>query len=137
MLQKGSTVMFGHMKTEPILTVPPGCSLEESVSSLIEATDGAQPVRWLEFPAAVLLFVTTTPDSQSGAFYVLERKTRTWLWVDFEDEQYGGYSLSDFDLLVREYDFLSLVERPSLLRAEAGWLLEPRKPAEMASGLGR
>jgi len=40
--------------------------------------------------------------------------------------------VSDFDILVHEYDFLSLVERPGLLRAGAGWLLEPRKPAEMA-----
>jgi hypothetical protein len=129
--------MFGHMKAEPILAVPLGCSLEEAVSSLIEVTEGAQPFRWLEFPAAVLLFVTTTPDSQSGAFYVLDRKTSTWFWVDFDDEEYGGYSPSDFDLLVHEYDFLSLVERPGLLRAEAGWLLEPRKPAEMAGSLGK
>jgi hypothetical protein len=129
--------MFGHMKAEPILAVPPGCSLEAAVSSLIEVTEGAQPVRWLEFPAAVLLFVTTTPDFQSGAFYVLDRRSNTWLWLDFEDDQYGGYSTSDFDLLVQEYDFLGLVERPGLLRADAGWLLEPRKPAEMAGGLGR
>jgi hypothetical protein len=129
--------MFGHMKAEPILAVPPGCSLKEAVSSLIEVTEGAQPVRWLEFPAAVLLFVTTTPDSQSGAFYVLDRRSNTWLWLDFEDDQYGGYSTSDFDLLVHEYDLLSLVERPGLLKADAGWLLEVRKPAEMASSLGR
>ena len=129
--------MFGHMKAEPILTVPPGCSLEEAVSSLIEATEGAQPVRWLEFRAAVLLFVTTASDSPSGAFYVLDRKTGTWLWVDFEDEQYGGYCTGDFDLLVREYDFLSLVERPGLLRADAGWVLEPRQAAEMAGGLAK
>jgi len=63
---------------------------------------------------------------------VLDRKTRIWLWIDFEDEQYSGYSTSDFDLLVKEYDFLSLVERPGLLRANSGWLLEPRRPAEMA-----
>ena len=39
---------------------------------------------------------------------------------------------SDFDLLVREYDILSLVERPGLLKATPGWILEPGKPAEMA-----
>src|SRR6185437_13673855 len=60
----------------------------------------------------------------------LDRKTRTWFWLDFEDEQYSGYSVDDFDLLVREYDFLSLVERPGLLRAKQGWLLEPGKKAE-------
>lgn len=129
--------MFGHMKAQPILTLPFGCSIEEAVRSLADATEGGQAVRWLEFPAAVLLFVTITGDAQSGAFYILDRKRSTWLWVDFEDEQYGGYSVGDFDLLVQEYDFLSLVERPALLRANSGWLLEPRKPAEMAGGLCR
>ena len=124
--------MFGHMRAEPILTLRPASSLEEAIRILISATDGAQPVRWLEFPAAALLFLTITGDSQSGAIYVLDRKTGTWLWVDFEDEQYGGYSVSDFDLLMHEYDFLSLVERPGLLRATSGWLLEPCRPAEMA-----
>jgi len=121
------------MKAQPILKVMPTCSVEEAVRSLIEATEGAQAVRWLEFPTAVLLLLSITGDSQSGAFYVLDRKTGSWLWVDFEDDQYGGYSATDFDLLVHEYDFLSLVERPALLRADAGWLLEPHKPAEMAA----
>ena len=125
--------MFGHMKAEAILTLRPASSLEEAIRILIRATDGAQPVRWLEFPAAVLLFLTIAGDLESGAFYVLDRKTGTWFWVDFQDEQYGGYCVSDFDLLVHEYDFLSLVERPALLRADAGWLLEPRRPAEMAA----
>jgi len=84
-------------------------------------------------PAAVLVFVIVTGDPQSRAFYVLDRKTGTWFWVDFDDEQYGRYSMSDFDLLVQEYDFLSLVERPALLRATPGWFLEPGKPAEIAT----
>jgi hypothetical protein len=87
--------MFGHMKAEPILTLRPVPSLEEAIRILIWATEGAQPVRWLEFPAAALLFLTITGDSQSGAIYVLDRKTDTWLWVDSEDEEYGGYCVSD------------------------------------------
>ena len=123
--------MFGHMKAEPILRVRPACAVEEAVVALIKATEETQAVRWIEFPAAVLVFVIVTGDPQSGAFYVLDRKTGTWLWVDFEDEQYGGYSIGDFDVLVREHDFLSLVERPGLLRGGFGWLLQPGKPAEM------
>ena len=125
--------MFDHMKAETILTLRPGSSLEEAIRILIRATDGAQPVRGLEFPASALLFLTIAGDSGSGAFYVLDRKTGVWFWVDFEDEQYGGYSVTDFDLLVHECDFLSLVERPALLRATSGWLLEPSRPAEMAA----
>lgn len=129
--------MFGHMKTQPIIKVKPTTPIGESVSALIAATENAQVVRWIEFPAAVLLFVLVPGDSQSGAFYVLDRRNNTWLWLDFEDDQYGGYSTRDFDLLVDEYDFLTLVERPGLLGADAGWLLAPRKPAEMAGSLGR
>jgi hypothetical protein len=124
--------MFGHMKAQPIIRVTPTTLIGEAVNTLVTATDKAQAVRWIEFPAAVLLFVVVPGDSQSGAFYVLDRKTGIWFWVDFEDEQYGGYSVSDFDLLMHEYDFLSLVERPSLLRATSGRLLEPCRPAEMA-----
>lgn len=123
--------MFGQMKAEPILRVMPACTVEEAVVALIKATDETQTVRWIEFPAAVLVFVIVTGDPQSGAFYVLDRKTGTWLWVDFEDEQYGGYSIGDFDALVQEHDFLSLVERPGLLRGGLGWLLQPGMPAEM------
>ena len=129
--------MFGHMKTQPIIRVTPTTPIGEAVDALITATDKAQVVRWIEFPAAILLFVVVSGDSQSGAFYVLDRRSNTWLWLDFEDDHYGGYSTSDFDLLVDEYDLLSLVERPGLLNADAGWLLEPRKPAEMARSLGR
>lgn len=123
--------MFGHMKAQPILTV--GMSaVEPAVNALLAATENAQPARWIEFPASILLLVSVPDDPQSGAFYVFDRRSSTWLWIDFEDTQYGGYAVGDFDLIVHEYDFLSLVERPALLRAETGWLLEPGQPAEMA-----
>lgn len=124
--------MFGRMTAQVIVCVG-GCSTEQAMEALRKTTDYAQPVRWIEFPRAILLLVVVPGDQNSGALYVLDRKTGTWFWIDFEDEQYGGYSASDFDLLVNEYDFLSLVERPGLLSATPGWLLEPGKPAEMAN----
>lgn len=124
--------MFGHMKAQAILTVSKS-SVEDAVAALLTNTENTRPVRWIEFSTAILLLLTVPGDADSGALYVFDRKFRTWLWVDFEDEQFGGYSVSDFDLLVREYDFLTLVERPGLLRASPGWLLEPGKPAEMAA----
>jgi hypothetical protein len=125
--------MFGHMKAQPIIRLTTAVA-SEAVEALIAATENTQAVRWIEFPAAMLLFVVLPGDSESGALYVLDRRTNTWLWLDFDDGQYGGYSTGDFDLLVKEYDLLTLVERPGLLRADAGWLLEPHKPAEMADG---
>jgi hypothetical protein len=124
--------MFGHMKAQLILAVPT-VSTEPAVAALLAITENAQPVRWIEFPTSILLLVSVQADPESGAVYVFDRRTSTWFWIDFDDQQYGGYSTSDFDLLVHEYDFLSLVERPGLLRATPGWLLEPRTPAEMAA----
>ena len=124
--------MFGHMKAQPILTLD-NSSPGLAIAALVAITENAQPVRWIEFPASILLFISVQGDPESGALYVFDRRTSTWFWVDFDDLQYAGYSLSDFDLLVREYDILSLVERPGLLRATPGWILEPGKPAEMAA----
>jgi hypothetical protein len=123
--------MFGHMKTQPILTLE-NSSPDSAIAALVTITENAQPERWIEFPASILLFVSVQGDPESGAFYVFDRKTSTWFWIDFDDQQYGGYSQSDFDLLIHAYDILSLVERPGLLKAPPGWILEPGKPAEMA-----
>ena len=124
--------MFGHMKAHSILAIGTS-SIESAISALLVITENAQPVCWVEFPTSVLLCVSVQGDPESGAFYVFERKTGTWFWIDFDDQQYGGYSISDFDLLIHEYDILSLVERPGLLNATPGWILEPGKPAEMAA----
>ena len=123
--------MFGHMKAQPILAVPT-VSIEPAVAALLAITENAQPVRWIEFPTSILLLVSVQGDPESGAFYVFDRRTSTWFWIDFDDQQYGGYSQSDFDLLIHEYDILSLLERPGLLKATPGWILEPGKRAEMA-----
>lgn len=123
--------MFGHMRVQTLLAVEDDSSVNEAVQQLVTATDGAQPVRWLEFPSAVLIYLAVTDDPGSGAFYVLDRQRGVWLWIDFDDEVYGGYCVDDFDRLLHDCDLLSLVERPALLRAGSGWMLEPGKPAEM------
>jgi hypothetical protein len=83
------------MKARAILTAGMS-SVEPAVSALLLATEIAQPVRWIEFPASILLFATIPDDPESGAFHVFDRMTRTWLWIDFEDAQYGGYTIRDF-----------------------------------------
>jgi hypothetical protein len=54
-------------------------------------------------------------DPESGAVYVLDRKIGTWYSFDFEDEQFGCYSVSQFEKLLKDYKFLDLIERPGLL----------------------
>jgi hypothetical protein len=123
--------MFGHMKAQPLLTLE-SSSPDPAIAALVAITENAQPVRRIEFPASILLFVSVQGDLESGAFYVFDRKSSTWFWIDFDDQRYGGYSQNDFDLLIDENDILSLVERPGLLKATPGWILEPGRPAEMA-----
>jgi hypothetical protein len=45
----------------------------------------------------VLLFLCAPGDPESGAVYVLDHKPGTWYLVDFEDEQFGGYSVVQFE----------------------------------------
>ena len=39
--------------------------------------------------------------------------------MDFDDEKFGGYTVDDFDRLVRECRFLDIVERPNCFRARS------------------
>ena len=73
----------------------------------------------------MLLFLLVAGDPESGALYVLDRKNGTWYAVDFEDEQYGGYSVAQLEMLLNECNFLDLVERPGLLRTGLRWVVLP------------
>ena len=117
--------MFGRMMVEPVVQVNPDPNLETAVAALLEATETAEIVRWIEFPASVLLFLLVPGDPESGALYVLDRKKGTWYAVDFEDEQYGGYSVAQLEMLLNECNFLGLVERPGLLRTGLRWVVLP------------
>jgi hypothetical protein len=122
--------MFGLMTISPTVQVQPDPDLHTAVAALLQATDQPELVRWIEFPASVLLFLLVPGDPQSGAVYVLDRKKGTWYAVDFEDEQFGGYSVSQLEQLLRECQFLDLVERPGLWQAGLRWCVEPGKPPE-------
>lgn len=117
--------MFGRMMVEPVVQVSPDPNLATAVAALLEATEMAEIVRWIEFPASVLLFLLVPGDPESGALYVLDRKKGTWYAVDFEDEQYGGYSVAQLEMLLNDCDFLGLVERPGLLRTGLRWVVLP------------
>jgi hypothetical protein len=64
-------------------------------------------------------------DPDSGAFYIYDRRARVWFWLDFDDEKFGGYTVSDFDRLVRECRFLDIVEHPQLLPSQEHWVVQP------------
>ena len=124
--------MFGRMMVEPVVQVDPGVDLQTAVAALIKVTENVEIVRWIELPASVLLFLLVPGDPESGAFYVLDRKKGIWYAVDFEDEQFGGYSVSQLEELLKDCKFLDLIERPGLWRAGLPWVVVPGKPPEAA-----
>ena len=124
--------MFGRMMVEPVVQVEPGVDLQIAVAALIKVAENVEIARWIELPASVLLFLLVPGDPESGAVYVLDRKKGTWYAVDFEDEQFGGYSVRQLEMLLRECSFLDLVERPGLWRCGLRWLVLPGKVPEAA-----
>ena len=124
--------MFGRMMVEPVVHVDPGVDLQIAVTALIKVAENVEIVRWIELPASVLLFLLVPGDPESGAAYVLDRKNGTWYAIDFEDEQFGGYSVSQLEKLLNDCKFLDLIERPGLWRTGLPWLVLPGKPPEAA-----
>jgi len=124
--------MFGRMMSEPIVQVEPNADLPAAVAALIKVTENVEIVRWIEFPAAVLLFLLVPGDRDSGAVYVLDRKKGTWYTVDFEDEQFGGYRVVQLDSLLNDCKFLDLIERPGLWPTGLRWVVMPGMRPEAA-----
>ena len=122
--------MFGRMVIAPVLQLNPEPELNGAVTALLKTTETAEIVRWVEFPLSVLVFLLVPGDPQSGAVYVLDRKKGTWCAVDFEDEQFGGYSVAQLELLLKECDLFALVERPGLWRTGLSWCVESGKRPE-------
>jgi hypothetical protein len=122
--------MFGRVNTVVIADLrqaPEGVSgsVDGAVARLLDLTEHTRIEKWVQFPKALFVFLVVPGDPESGAFYVYDRRARVWYWVDFDDEKYGGYSVSDFDRLVRECCFLDLVEQPRLLTGKERWIVTP------------
>jgi hypothetical protein len=122
--------MFGRMTVMPIVRVGADADLQVAITTLLRAADQPEIARWIELPASVLLFLFVPGDPESGAVYVLDREKGTWYLIDFEDDQFGGYSISQLDQLLREYRFLDLLECPGLWQAGLRWCLEAGKLPE-------
>ena len=120
--------MFGQMNVVPILNLQKlaeedGSSVDRAVARLLELTDHPTIEKWIQLPQAVFVFLVVAGDPASGAFYVYDRRSHIWFWVDFDDDKFGGYTVDDFERLVRECRFLDLVERPQRLTGPSRWLV--------------
>ena len=123
--------MFGRMTISPVLQLNPDSHPEAAIASLLQAAEQPEIVHWIELPSSLLLFAIVSGNPQSGAIYWLDRKNGIWYAVDFDDQEYGGYNVKQFDALLKECSFLSLVERPGLLRSNLPWILEMGKAPEV------
>jgi hypothetical protein len=124
--------MFGQVMVEHVVQLDPGVDLQTAIAELLKLAENVEIVRWIELPASVLLFLLVPGDPDSGAVYVLDRKTGTWYAVDFEDEQFGGYSVSQLERLLKDCNFLDLIERPGLWRSGLRWVVTPGMRPETA-----
>jgi len=124
--------MFGQMMIEPVVHVDPEADLQSAIAALVKVTETVEIVRSIELPASVLLFLLVPGDPDSGTVYVLDRKKGTWYAVDFEDEQFHGYSVSQLEMLLKDCNFLDLIERPGLWRTGLRWVVSPGMRPETA-----
>ena len=132
--------MFGEMNVIPIddLRHTPeevGGSVEGAIAKLLDVTEHPRIAKWVQFPKALFVFLIVPGDPESGAFYLYDRRARVWFWVDFDDDKFGGYTVSDFDRLVCECRFLDIVQYPQLLFSQDRWVVQPRLQPHRSGGV--
>jgi hypothetical protein len=114
-----NTSSCARMNVTPLLTLEElglerRATVEEASRALAQVAE-AEIVRWVQFPAGVLFFTLVSGDPESGALYVFDRKTGVFYWINFEDRKWGGYSIEDYRVLVRQHKLTALAQRPALL----------------------
>jgi len=126
--------MFGQIQVTQVLQLSKKETLDQAVVRLLEFADYPKILHWYQFPTAMVIFLAHTDALDSGAIYVYDRKRCIWLWVDFNDRNYGGYSPSEFDVLINQCHFLRLVESPRLLDPTAQWFVTPgQRPVALSN----
>jgi len=117
--------MFGPMQVTKLFELSKLETVDGAVAKLLEFAEYPKILRWFQFPTALIVFAAHPESHDSGAVYVYDRKQCVWLWVDFNDQNYGGYSPLEFDILIDQCDFFGLVESPALLESSVQWFVAP------------
>ena len=100
-----------------IWSEPSAC--DEASRGLAERSE-AQIVRWVQFPAGALFFVLDPGGSEGpGQFTCLTEGRECSTSVDFNDQNWGGYSVAEYEVLERTHRISQLAQRPWLLNQEA------------------
>jgi hypothetical protein len=117
--------MFGEVQINQIIDLNEEKTLDEAAARLLAFAEFPRILRWIQSPTAVVVFLAHPDALDCGAIYVYDRKRCVWLWVDFNDRNYGGYSPAEFDVLINQCHFLRLVESPKLLSPAMQWFVTP------------
>ena len=117
--------MFGDLNVQKIQDLSRDYTLTQATASLLEFAEFPRIHRWIQFPTSVVVLLAHPDALDCGAIYVYDRKRSVWLWVDFNDRNYGGYSPAEFDVLINQCHFLRLVESPKLLSPAMQWFVTP------------
>ena len=117
--------VFGKMRVTKVFGMSKLETTDEAVARLLEFAEYPQIFRWFQFPTALVVLVAHADSPDSGAVYVYDRKQCVWLWVDFNDQNYGGYSPSEFDVLINQCHFFRLAASPALLESPVQWMVAP------------
>jgi hypothetical protein len=123
--------MFGQIKVSTLFQSSKQQTLDEAVNDLLEFAEYPEIRRWFQFPNALVVLLAHSDTPDCGAVYVYDRKRCVWLWVDFDDQNYGGYSPSEFDILVEQCRFFQLAEFPALLISPVQWLVTAGQSPEV------
>jgi hypothetical protein len=125
--------MFGALEARSSIELGKGYTLDEAATKLLEFAEYPKILRWVQFPTAVVVLLAHPDALDCGAIYVYDRKRCVWLWLDFNDRNYGGYSPAEFDVLINQCHFLRLVESPRLLSPTNRWFVTPgQRPQNLA-----
>jgi len=117
--------MFGQVRITRMFRMRKPATADEAVVELLKFAEYPNIVRWFQFPTALVVFLAHDDAPDCGAVYVYDRKRCTWLWVDFDDQNYGGYTAAQFDVLIDQCHFFGLVESPALLESAVQWFVAP------------
>jgi hypothetical protein len=64
-------------------------------------------------------------------------RTGRGIWSTSDDQEYVGYNVQQFASLLENCGFLSLIERPGMLRSGLLWTLEPGERPEVHFDVNR
>ena len=117
--------MFGQVQITEVQKLTKRDTVDEAAAILLAFTEFPKILRWIQFPTALVVLVAHSDALDCGAIYVYDRKHCVWLWVDFNDRNYGGYSPAEFDVLINQCHFLRLGESPKLLSPAMQWFVTP------------